>query len=144
MADKVEKIDKLEKKEGDKHFLRRPDGSLRIATFNSEKSMAQKSFKDRVNVNNIMKKYTYKQLPDIPSVVADFSGLGDFHEMSNAVAKARGSFASLPSHLRNRFENDPQKLIDFVSDRKNLDEAVKLGLVEKPIEAPALIPELKP
>ena len=42
--------------------------------------------------------------------------------------QAQQSFESLPSELRGRFENDPAKLIDFLSDERNNAEAVKLGL----------------
>ena len=42
--------------------------------------------------------------------------------------QAQQSFESLPSELRAKFENDPAKLISYLSDDKNNAEAIKLGL----------------
>ena len=52
--------------------------------------------------------------------------------MQNKIVDAQTSFDNMPSHIRNKFENDPQKLIDFLSTEKNLEEAQALGLVNKP------------
>ena len=44
-------------------------------------------------------------------------------------------FDSLPSSLRERFSNDPSRLLAFVDDESNFDEAVKLGLLSPlPVE----------
>ena len=39
---------------------------------------------------------------------------------------------ALDANVRKRFHNDPAELIDFVSDEKNRDEAVRLGLLQIP------------
>ena len=41
------------------------------------------------------------------------------------------SFEKLDVNVRKRFENNPQKLLDFLKDDDNRDEAIKLGLVER-------------
>lgn len=51
----------------------------------------------------------------------------------NIVAKARSMFLELPSEIRDRFSNDPNKLVKFLSDEKNYDEAAKLGLVKSKV-----------
>jgi len=137
----VTKINELIKKSDDngQRIERRADGSIRVCTVNTEPSKTQKHLRDMVNVNSIMRKHSMDSLPDIPSVVADFSNLGDYHEMMNAVKKAQASFNQLPSVIRNRFSENPQELIDFVSDNKNYDEAAKLGLV-KPKHVPSTGP----
>lgn len=63
----------------------------------------------------------------------DFTEVPDYQSALNIVIEAENSFASLPSKVRDRFDNDPQKLIDFVSDEKNREEAIELGLIEKPV-----------
>lgn len=62
----------------------------------------------------------------------DVTQVPDYQTALNIVIDAQNNFASLPSKVRDRFDNDPQKLIDFVSDEKNLDEAISLGLIDKP------------
>lgn len=47
----------------------------------------------------------------------------------------------LPAKVRSRFENDPQKFLEFCSDPKNRDEAVSLGLI---MSAPASAPDPDP
>lgn len=73
--------------------------------------------------------------PDSPKY-GDFSGYTSsrLSEAMNVVAEARSKFEQLPSGLRARFENDPRKLVDFVNDGSNYDEALRLGLVNKRVE----------
>lgn len=52
----------------------------------------------------------------------------DFQSAMNAVRRAEESFNAMPADVRTRFNNDPQKFVEFCSDEKNLDEMRKLGL----------------
>lgn len=67
-----------------------------------------------------------------PGIFADATGYGDYHEMASKVTAAKQSFMLLPAELRSRFFNDPGRLIAFVADDANREEAIKLGLVSKP------------
>lgn len=60
--------------------------------------------------------------------VSDFGGL---QEAFIKVQEAQELFLQYPADLRERFDNDPVRLVEFLEDPGNLDEAVKLGLVEK-------------
>ncbi len=69
----------------------------------------------------------------------DFTSGESYHAQLNKQIEAQNSFDSLPSNIRNRFENDPGKLLDFLANEENLSEAQKLGLVvtpekEEPVE----------
>lgn len=50
---------------------------------------------------------------------------------------------TLPPEIRTRFDNDPGKLIDFVADPDNRQEAQELGIVN-PAPEPAKPPEVPP
>lgn len=39
-------------------------------------------------------------------------------------------FEDLPSQIRSRFENRPDKFLDFVNDENNQQEMVKMGLLD--------------
>jgi len=65
----------------------------------------------------------------------DFTGISDYHSALNQITAAQQGFMQLPAELRSRFDNDPGKLLEFLGDEKNLDEAIKLGLVD-PIDPP--------
>ena len=55
------------------------------------------------------------------------------------VASANSLFAGLPSTIREKFENDPAKFLEFAQDEENLDEMRKMGLAEQslPPNAPS-------
>lgn len=103
----------------------------------TEPTMAQQSFKDECDVNNIIDRYTRTGVvPDYltqtaEGVYGDFSDVGDFTDMQNKLIQAQASFDALPSEVRRRFDDDPAKLIAFVRNKDNYDEAVKLGIVNK-------------
>lgn len=60
----------------------------------------------------------------------DCSDIPDFITAQNTVIKATEMFNNLSADIRKEFDNDPAELLKFVSDDKNYDKAVKLGLVE--------------
>lgn len=103
----------------------------------TEPTMAQQSFKDECDVNNIIDRYTRTGvIPDYltktsEGVYGDFSEVGDFTDMQNKLIAAKESFAALPSEIRRRFNEDPAQLIAFVRDKDNYEEAVKLGIVSR-------------
>lgn len=66
-------------------------------------------------------------------------GPQNYEELVNQVAEINEQFQKLPAKIRDRFGNDPQQLLDFVHDPANIEEAVKIGLVdapEPPVKAP--------
>lgn len=56
----------------------------------------------------------------------------DFHEAMNVVAEGKSQFELLPSGIRNKFENNIGKYMDFIHDPKNIEEATELGIFKKP------------
>lgn len=58
----------------------------------------------------------------------DFGTSVDFHTAQNYLTEANNAFMGLPAELRAKFENNPGKLLDYVSDPANIEEAVQLGL----------------
>lgn len=107
-------------------------------------SRTKQSFKEEVDINTIVKRFGLTgQLPEnvrVP-VSADYvDAVSDYQTAMNIVRSAQEEFMRLPSAVRERFGNDPQKLQMFVEDEKNLDEARKLGIA-KPAPVPAPKPE---
>jgi phage internal scaffolding protein len=66
----------------------------------------------------------------------DFSDAVDYHTALNQIIASEREFDLLPSNIRKRFDNDPANLVYFMQDKKNYDEAVKLGLINAPKEEP--------
>nr|QJB20111.1 MAG: internal scaffolding protein [Microvirus sp.] len=113
---------------------KRPNGTTRVYTIFTKPSRTQKQFKDEVNINKIMSKYKktgiVNHLNHKQGQYQDLLQAGSYQESLDHVMKAQQLFNELPSELRSRLQNDPQKLIEFLADPKNDDEAIRLGLKE--------------
>lgn len=104
-------------------------------------SKTQQHFAEDADINTIVRRFNLTgELPtDFRSPqYGDFTGVSDYQTALDSVIAADNEFMRLPAEVRERFNNDPQQLLDFVSDSKNRDEAAKLGLlkVEPPKPAP--------
>jgi len=99
-----------------------------------EKTLTQQQFKDEQNINNIMKKYGAaafsSQAQYLQQGFADFSKPVDFLQAKTLIVQAENHFNELPAELRKEFDNDPVKLVNFVSDKKNRDKAIEFGLID--------------
>lgn len=109
-----------------------------------EESKTQQHFANDCNINKIMDKYNKTGVldnlnPNKP-LFGDFSEVVDYQAALNGVLQAQAAFADLPAKIRDKFGNDYTGLLEFVADEKNRDEAIALGLIEKPAE-PVLAPE---
>jgi len=94
--------------------------------------MTQSQYEDETNVNKIMKRYhadgAELQLSRNPGQYADLTSIKDYQGSLQTIINAQNAFNSLPSTTRNRFQNDPQQLLNFMSDENNYEEALKLNL----------------
>lgn len=109
-------------------------------TVQADRSMTNQADMDAADINKIMAKYEKTGVLIDPlgvmrqPVYGDFTEITDYHQMMISVRNVERAFGTLPAKIKNRFENDPQKLIDFLEDRNNDREAIELGLREKPEE----------
>lgn len=107
-------------------------------------SMAQVQFQEESDINVLVERFGLNgEMPVSPTVpqYGDFTGINDFQSAMNAVLVAKSQFMELPAKVRSRFDNDPQKLLEFVSDDANIDEARVLGLLKPVVEAPTEPPK---
>lgn len=96
-------------------------------------TLSQQQFKDECDINVIMDRYTATgQAPQfVGAFFDDFSDVREFHEAQNILLAAQEEFLSLPARVRERFNNDPGRLLEFVNDEANREEAAKLGLLSR-------------
>lgn len=102
-------------------------------------SMTQQQFKDECDINNIIARYAqtgfyYDPMTDMSllnreAMYGDFSELPDYRTSLDAVNHVREAFMGLSSEIRLRFENDPGKFLDFLSNPENRSEAIEMGLI---------------
>lgn len=99
---------------------------------------------DDSDINKIIARYNKSgQLPPTlrgEPFYGDVSEFGDLQDSLIKIQEADRLFMSYPAELRERFENDPVKLVEFLGDDKNRAEAEELGLVVPRPEAPPAVP----
>lgn len=115
-------------------YFNRPDpNESAIKKFDQGKT--QQQFANEVNINEIMAKAKRGIMPEFKQsqpVYADVSGEEyDFQVAQNIIVQANQMFLELPEKIRERFNNDPAKLLDFVNNPDNKAEAEVLGLLPK-------------
>ena len=111
-----------------------------------DESKTQQQFADETDINTIVRRFGLTgQLPDNVTMpqYADYEGVFDFQTAMNTMMEAERSFMQLPADVRARFENSPQKLLEFCENSANIDEARKWGLVPpaEPPKEPAKAPD---
>jgi len=106
-------------------------------TFDPAESMTKQSFKDECDINKIMAKFQRTgvlehyakhapQYMDIPPL--------DHAEALILISEAASMFEELPSSIRKKFENNPQKFLEFVDNPDNIEQLREMGLA-KPAKA---------
>ena len=109
-----------------------------------DESVTQQCFKDECDINILLAKFAVTgQLPDnvrVPQFV-DFEETFDFQSSMNVIRAAEEAFNAMPAEVRDRFQNDPGRFLEFANDASNYDEALKMGLAIKRPEKAAVGPE---
>lgn len=94
-------------------------------------SLSQQQYKDETDINTIARNFGLTgKLPTpvyLPTF-GDFSEVTDFQSALHAIQRAEASFMAMPSHVRERFDNNSQKFLEFTSDSRNSEELRALGL----------------
>lgn len=119
----------------------RPNGSIGYRTINNDVSEANPDGLEESNINNVLKNYHrtgvwpssgkegYYEEEIIPP-----SSLIEAHEI---IKRSQEKFDSLPSHVREQFNNDPTELHYFLSnlaDPNDIAVAKKLGLISGSVQ----------
>lgn len=108
-------------------------------------SLVQRQFMRDADINYLVGRFTrtgsFYSAEQLARVRAT-PQFGDFVAMQTAnvveahttIVRAREAFEQLPFAVRERFGHSPEKLLAFVQDEQNADEAVRLGLAVKKAE----------
>ena len=98
-------------------------------------SRTEQSHKEECDINNILKQHNRTgQLDHVRSnegIYDDFTEY-DYQNSMNIIATANSMFEELPSQMRNKFENDPSKFLNFVHNEKNNEEMYEMGIKIRP------------
>lgn len=99
-------------------------------------SQADESQLESTDINNILKRYQKTGLLahaiEMEPQYGDFSESTDYQAAMQTIATANQQFELLPANLRERFQNNPAKMLEFVANKENKEEAIKLGIIPQP------------
>lgn len=101
-------------------------------------TLAVQSTKDEADINIIVRRFGVTGMLPQGVRVPQFSDFGDYvfdyRTAVEAIAMAEDSFMSMTAEVRSRFDNDPQKFLEFCGKPENLEEMRKLGLAVPKVE----------
>lgn len=127
-------------------IIRRFGDRHRVSIETGDQTHVQQNLRDETDINRIMSKYRKTGvLTHVSSAVGqygDFSDVPDYKTGLERIYGAQDLFMSLPATIRDRFNNDPAKFIEFTTDEKNIDELRSMGLAPKKAQAEAERPPL--
>lgn len=110
----------------------------RLQFFTSGPSMVQQQFQEEANINHIVafhrKHGFYPNINTAAMVFEDLPGDIDYQEAMRIVMEANESFQKLGARIREKFDNDPAKFLDFATNNENHHEMVEMGLLNAPQE----------
>lgn len=114
----------------------RKNGTIRVQTVPEGKSKTEQSHKSKCNINSIVAKIKRGAYvpPNKVGTYGDFTNYQDFHTTKNRILEAEKKFMELPSKIRSRFDNDPGRLLEFLSKPENVPEAIEIGLLTRKAE----------
>jgi phage internal scaffolding protein len=88
-------------------------------------SLTVQSQSEDADLNVMLKRFGVTgKMPEVVRLpqYGDFSNVRDYQSAMNAIIEAEDNFLELTPEVRARFENNPQKLLDFVENPANLAE----------------------
>lgn len=103
--------------------------------YTGTETKVQQHFKEETDINNIVAKFS--QTGELPYGNAaepqylDHTQFSDYTEMLNQVTHVKQVFDQYGSRIRAKFENQPAKMLAFLEDPKNHNEARELGILPK-------------
>lgn len=113
-------------------------------------SKAQQQFKEECDINTIVERFGLTgELPQNVRVplLEEFVEVMDYKMALNKLKEADDAFMQFPANIRERFQNDAGKFVDFVADPANVDQCRAWGLATGSSSLPGeatVAPEEKP
>lgn len=125
----------------------RYDGKKPVVDCSKDKGFTVQADREDADINKIIQRFEKSgqqaRVNSKEPFYGDVSDIGDLAESLMKVQKAQELFMEYEWPIRERFDNDPSKFVEFLEDEGNRKEAEELGIVQKrPVEpSPSPVPE---
>lgn len=123
----------------DLKIVERKNGTKKVLSMPSGKSLTKQSFKKECDIHSILEKHKRTGVMTVRSgspQYGDFFEPLDYQDALNTIIVANEQFASLPAAIRDKFANDPLTFLEFCTNEENSEEMIKMGLKEAPKTSP--------
>lgn len=111
------------------------DGKRPVVDCSKDKGFTVQADRDDADINKIISRFektgTVMRMNRREPFYGDVSEFGGLAEAIMMVNEADELFMQMDANVRERFDNDPVRFVEFLADEKNYDEALKLGIVQK-------------
>lgn len=118
------------------------------ALYCEDGTRAQQQFKEECDINTIVERFGLTgELPVDQRVPLneEFVEAMDFKTAHNLMIEAEAAFMAFPANVRERFQNDATKFVDFASDSANIEQMREWGMaMPKKEEAGPLLVKIAP
>lgn len=100
--------------------------------FSGEQTLTEQHHLNQCSMKKIMERYQRSGIIDhlnqYQGTYADFSNTPEYQEAQNIIAAANSMFETVPAQIRDKFDNDPGKFVDFMQNNQNIDKIEEMGL----------------
>lgn len=100
----------------------------------SGESLTQQQFAEESEINNIIRSHDRNGIIEHinrgNAIYGDFSNITDLSDALEQIKDAQEEFLSIPSDIREKFQNDAGSFFKFASNPDNIDELRTMGLAE--------------
>lgn len=107
------------------------EASARSGLECKDATLAQQQFKEECDINTIVERFGITgMLPTnlrVP-LAAEFVDVLDYHTAMNTIIASDKAFMEMPANIRDQFQNNAGRFVDFVSDPANVEQCRKWGL----------------
>lgn len=104
-------------------------------TSTPDASLAKQSSRDECDINQIMAKFAktgvVTHFNEHKGDYGDFCDAGDYLESQIIVQQAKEMFHTIPAGIRQHFDNNPAKFLEFAQDPNNQEEMIEMGLAKR-------------
>ncbi len=113
----------------------------RVIHVNSGELVTKQEMKAECDINNIIKQYQktgiFSHISAQRPVYEDLPNNFDYQQALHTVMTAEDSFATLPSVVRDFYQNNPERFLAALSDPSQRARLTEWGVFEKPVEPTA-------
>jgi len=103
--------------------------------------LTKQSFREECDINTIMKQYRATgiigHVAQRDPVFLDIPDIPDYQAALNQVRAAEAAFEGLPSAIRERYENDPGRLLDALGNEGERVFLQEHGILQAPLQEAA-------